>query len=97
MQLSQPLADISQLISDNVYALEQHMKNLNRENQSFEELKKNLFIPEVDIKKTYFDQPRTVCADLKCMKPYKVSCVTSLFETNPRFVLFLFIFFLGRK
>lgn len=72
MQLAQPLADISQLICDNVYALDQHMKRLNRENHSLADLKRNMFIPVIDIKETQFSEPRTVCADLKCTTTYTV-------------------------
>lgn len=77
MQLTQPLAEITQLICDNVYALEQHMKKLSRTNQSLDELKKNMFVPVIDIKATPFDQPRTVCADQKCTSTYAVSFVLS--------------------
>lgn len=73
MQLAKPLADISQVICDNVYALEQQMKKLNRENQSLNDLKKNMYIPVIDLKETYFNEPRTVCADLKCTTTYTVS------------------------
>lgn len=72
MQLAKPLADISEVIGNNMYAWEQQMKNLKRENQSLNELKKNMFIPVIDIRETHFDQPRTVCADLKCTTTYTV-------------------------
>lgn len=75
MQLSQPLADVTELIYEKVYALDQHVHRLNRENQSLDELKKSLYIPVIDIKETAFDQPRTVCSAAKCTKTYTVSFV----------------------
>lgn len=73
IQLAQPLADISQLIYDNMYGLEQQVNKLSRTNQSLDELKKNLYVPVVDLKETRFDQPRTVCTALKCCSTYTVS------------------------
>lgn len=72
MQLSKPLADISQAISDSVYEIDQHMKKLKRENQSLEELKTNMFIPVVDVRQELFNEPRTVCTSLKCAEVFTV-------------------------
>lgn len=78
MQIAQPLADITALISDNMYALEQQIKVLNREDQSLNDLKKNMFVPVIDLKETHFDKPRTVCTSLKCSKVYLVKFETFL-------------------
>lgn len=75
MQLTQPLADITNLICDKVYALEHHTRKLQTDNQSLEQLKQSLYVPLVDIDVTPFDKPRTVCADKKCTSQYTVGFV----------------------
>jgi GTP-binding protein EngB required for normal cell division len=72
VQLSQPLADISQLIHDNLRILEKHIGNLRMENQTLDELKKKLYIPIVDLEVTELTQPVTVCTALKCAVGVKV-------------------------
>lgn len=72
LQLTKPLADISQLIYDNLHAVDRQMQILTMENQSIEELSKNLSIPIVDIKETRFNKPRTVCTALNCSSVYMV-------------------------
>nr|XP_008197555.1 PREDICTED: uncharacterized protein LOC659539 isoform X2 [Tribolium castaneum] len=71
-QLSQPLADISQLIYDNIRILERHRRNLAMENQSLDELKKKLYIPTVKLEVTQLTQPVTVCTTPKCADVVKV-------------------------
>ncbi|XP_044271283.1 uncharacterized protein LOC123015565 [Tribolium madens] len=71
-QLSQPLADISQLIYDNIRILERHKRNLEMENQSLDDLKKKLYIPIVDLEVTQLTQPVTVCTTPKCADVVKV-------------------------
>ena len=71
--LSQPLADISQLIHDNLRILERHKQNLRVENQSLDELKKQLFIPVINLEVTQLTQPVTVCTSTKCADLVKVS------------------------
>lgn len=73
IQLSQPLADISQLICDNILALERHKMSLNMTNLSLSELKSKLYIPVIDIRQQAFERPRTVCASTSCCETYKVS------------------------
>ncbi|XP_063930985.1 uncharacterized protein LOC135143068 [Zophobas morio] len=70
--LSQPLADISQLIHDNLRILERHKQNLRVENQSLDELKKQLFIPVINLEVTQLTQPVTVCTSTKCADLVKV-------------------------
>lgn len=73
LQLSQPLAEIVQLIGDNIYELERHTKQLLTENQSLQELKQKLHMPVVDIRVKELPQPVTVCTSPKCSAIYKVS------------------------
>lgn len=70
--LSQPLAEISQLIFDNIRILERHQQNLQIENQSLDQLKKNLYIPILDLEVTQLTQPVTVCTSSKCVTTVKV-------------------------
>lgn len=49
MQLAQLLVDISKLIGNNQYALEQQVKKLEREKQSLNLLKSNMFTPNVNV------------------------------------------------
>ncbi|RZC34101.1 uncharacterized protein BDFB_010065 [Asbolus verrucosus] len=65
-QLSQPLADISQLIYDNIRILEKHKQNLNMENQSLDQLKKKMYIPIINLEVIQLTQPVTVCTSAKC-------------------------------
>ncbi|KAJ8933106.1 hypothetical protein NQ318_016879 [Aromia moschata] len=65
IQLAQPLAEITQLISDNLFALQRHEQHLNIDNTSLEELRKRLYIPIIDLDVTKLTQPATVCASSK--------------------------------
>ncbi|CAG9769511.1 unnamed protein product [Ceutorhynchus assimilis] len=73
LQLSQPLAEIVQLIGDNIYELDQHTKQLLVENQSLEQLKQKLHMPVIDIKAMELSQPVTVCTSPNCSAIYKVA------------------------
>jgi GTP-binding protein EngB required for normal cell division len=72
VQLSQPLADISQLIHDNIRILEKHKGNLRIENQSLDDLKKKMYIPVINLEVTQLTQPVTVCTSAKCADLVKV-------------------------
>ncbi|CAG9771299.1 unnamed protein product [Ceutorhynchus assimilis] len=71
-QLSQPMADIAQLVNDNIQILRNHQHNLDLERLSLAELRKKLYIPVIDLKVTSLTQPVTVCADISCCEVYKV-------------------------
>ncbi|KAK5640081.1 hypothetical protein RI129_010892 [Pyrocoelia pectoralis] len=72
VQLSQPLADIAQLIMDNIHTMERHKANLNQSNHSLTELKAKLFIPMINLRVIEMKQPTTVCTSPKCSTLYKV-------------------------
>lgn len=76
IQLAQPMADISELICNNLSQIERHKREINKKNQTIDQLKKNLYIPQVDIQQEEFTQPRTVCTSAKCRKIYQVSTNT---------------------
>ena len=72
-QLATPLAEISELIQDNLLQLDRHKMNLSVENQSLNELKQKLYIPCVDLEVKVLNQPITVCTNTKCAEVLKVS------------------------
>lgn len=72
LQMTKPLADISQLINDNIYVLERHQQNLSIEYGDINELKKQLYMPVIDLKVTDLPHPVTVCTTRKCCDIKKV-------------------------
>ncbi|XP_076266752.1 uncharacterized protein LOC143200242 isoform X2 [Rhynchophorus ferrugineus] len=70
--LSKPMADITQLVQDNILALQRHKRNMEFENNDLQELKAKLHIPSIELQVTRLTQPVTVCADIKCCELYKV-------------------------
>ncbi|XP_023311754.1 uncharacterized protein LOC111692176 [Anoplophora glabripennis] len=73
VQLSQPLAEISQLISDNLYALKKHKENLDLNSDTLDELRQKLYMPVIGLDVITLTQPVTVCASRKCAEIYKVN------------------------
>lgn len=71
-QLAKPLADVSELINDNINILERHEETLRLDNMNLNELKKQLFMPVVNLKTVQQTQPVTICASRKCAEIYKV-------------------------
>ncbi|XP_076266780.1 uncharacterized protein LOC143200248 [Rhynchophorus ferrugineus] len=71
-QLSKPMADITQLVQDNIMLLQRHNHNMDLETNSIQELKEKLYIPSIKLEVTKLDKPVTVCADIKCCELYKV-------------------------
>lgn len=77
IQLSRPLAEISQLISDNVFILQRHKEDLDMSSNTLDELKKKLYMPVIGLDVTELKQPVTVCTSTKCSEIYKV-CIPIL-------------------
>ncbi|XP_072391545.1 uncharacterized protein [Diabrotica undecimpunctata] len=71
-QLSQPLAEITQLIHHNMSVLERHNEILQNANASLEEMKNKLYVPVIALESTTLSQPVTVCAARKCCEVYTV-------------------------
>uniref|UniRef100_A0A6P7GGG3 Uncharacterized protein LOC114342245 n=1 Tax=Diabrotica virgifera virgifera TaxID=50390 RepID=A0A6P7GGG3_DIAVI len=71
-RLSQPLAEITQLIHHNMIVLKRHTELLENDNASLEELKNKLYIPVIGLESTILSQPVTVCAARKCCEVYTV-------------------------
>ena len=72
-QLTTPIAEVSALLQDNIRILDRHKKSLSEDDQTLEQLKKQLHIPCVDLKVKNLTQPVTVCTDAKCADVVKVT------------------------
>ncbi|CAF4944788.1 unnamed protein product, partial [Rotaria sp. Silwood1] len=71
MQLSTPIAQISQNIQLNIKLAQDRKKELAANELSINELKDKLNIPQVDLEPVSLDYPRTVCTQSKCTKVVK--------------------------
>ncbi|KAL1497317.1 hypothetical protein ABEB36_008299 [Hypothenemus hampei] len=71
--LSQPMADIVQLVQDNIQILTNRENDLNIDTESLEELKNKLYIPVIDLKVIKLTEPVTVCTDLECTETLLVA------------------------
>ncbi|XP_063922373.1 uncharacterized protein LOC135136857 isoform X2 [Zophobas morio] len=75
-QLATPIAEVSELIQDNIRVLDAHKKKMQQNDQTLEELKQQMHIPCVNIEVKELTQPVTVCTDPKCADIVKVNNVT---------------------
>ncbi|XP_076266775.1 uncharacterized protein LOC143200245 [Rhynchophorus ferrugineus] len=71
-QLSKPMADIAELVQDNIRVLERHEQDLSIQSGSVQDLKRKLYIPTIKLEVTKLNQPTTVCADIKCCDVYQI-------------------------
>ncbi|XP_049823906.1 uncharacterized protein LOC109608186 [Aethina tumida] len=76
-QLSQPMLDISQNIENNIRILERHKVKISETNKTVDELKRNLFMPVINLETTKLTQPVTVCSDKKCVEIIKIEGINS--------------------
>lgn len=76
--LSRPMAEIAQLIQDNIVILNKHNDNLRSSSNDVTELKKKLYIPFIDLIISKLDRPTTVCTTVGCSKLYQVSFTINL-------------------
>lgn len=79
LQLSQPIADIADLINDNIKVLERHNRAIQVDSMSIDDLKKNLYVPVINLRCKELSQPTTVCTASCCMETYTVSFLLSLY------------------
>ncbi|VEN38048.1 unnamed protein product [Callosobruchus maculatus] len=70
--LSKPLADIAQLIHQNMWVLERHRADLALHDQSLTQLRKKMYMPVVTLELEELPRPATVCTSRKCAELYKV-------------------------
>lgn len=72
VQLSQPLADIANLIQINIVQLERQKELLNLHAGDVQKLKDNLYVPVTNIRVEELDRPRTVCTGAQCCEVIRV-------------------------
>ncbi|KAJ3655992.1 hypothetical protein Zmor_015097 [Zophobas morio] len=82
-QLTTPIAEVSELIQDNIRVLDKHQKSLQQEDQTLDQLKDQLYIPCVDLEVKELNQPVTVCTEPKCTEIVKVNNVTLRLHKQP--------------
>ncbi|KAJ3655989.1 hypothetical protein Zmor_015094 [Zophobas morio] len=75
-QLTTPIAEVSELIQDNIRVLDKHQKSLQQEDQTLDQLKDQLYIPCVDLEVKELDEPVSVCTESSCTEIVKVNNVT---------------------
>ncbi|KRT81129.1 50S ribosome-binding GTPase [Oryctes borbonicus] len=72
LQLSQPLADIADLINDNIKTLEWQNQTMQRDSLSTFGLK-NLYVPVINLRCKELSQPITVCTAESCIEIYTIN------------------------
>ncbi|KAK4872826.1 hypothetical protein RN001_014855 [Aquatica leii] len=72
VQLSQPLAEIAELIQDNIRAADIHREKLKHTDTSLVKLRSQLYIPVINLKVVKLNQPTTVCTSSKCSEIYEI-------------------------
>ncbi|XP_074036372.1 uncharacterized protein [Leptinotarsa decemlineata] len=71
-QLTHPLVDIYQLISDNINSLGRHEACIRLDNQSLEQLASKMYIPIISMNITELKHPVTICTSRSCAELYLV-------------------------
>jgi GTPase SAR1 family protein len=66
VNLTKPIAEISQNIQANIARLEEHKQEIESSKESVEALKEKLYIPAIDLERKQLDYPRTVCTSTSC-------------------------------
>ncbi|KAI4461232.1 50s ribosome-binding gtpase [Holotrichia oblita] len=75
LQLSQPIADIADLINDNINVLEKHNRAIQADTMSIDDLKKNLYVPVINLRCKELTQPTTVCTATCCVEIYTINAI----------------------
>ncbi|GES75106.1 hypothetical protein GLOIN_2v1760573 [Rhizophagus clarus] len=70
--LSKPLAEIGQLIQTNIKLIKEQQNEIKNSDKTIEELKDQLYIPQVDIEPVSLEYPRTVCTSISCVKSVQI-------------------------
>lgn len=76
------MADIVQLVNDNIQLLKRRNRDLLDDTIGLEELKRKLYIPVIELNVTNLTKPVTVCTDVNCSELYPVSvfCTSTITE-----------------
>ncbi|GES75094.1 P-loop containing nucleoside triphosphate hydrolase [Rhizophagus clarus] len=70
--LSKPLAEIGQLIQTNIKLIKEQQNEIANSNQTIEELKDRLYIPQIDLEPVTLGYPRTVCTSISCVRSVQI-------------------------
>ncbi|PKY51376.1 hypothetical protein RhiirA4_446799 [Rhizophagus irregularis] len=70
--LSKPLAEIGQLIQTNIKLIKEQQNEIANSNQTIEELKDKLYIPQIDLEPVTLGHPRTVCTSIGCVESLQI-------------------------
>ncbi|CAB4492071.1 unnamed protein product [Rhizophagus irregularis] len=70
--LSKPLAEIGQLIQTNIKLIKEQQSEIANSNQTIEELKDQLYIPQIDLEPVTLGYPRTVCTSISCVRSLQI-------------------------
>ncbi|PKY30468.1 hypothetical protein RhiirB3_374463 [Rhizophagus irregularis] len=70
--LSKPLAEIGQLIQTNIKFIKEQQNEIKNSVKTIEELKENLYIPQIDLEPVTLGYPRTVCTSISCVESSQI-------------------------
>ncbi|PKC66902.1 hypothetical protein RhiirA1_379475 [Rhizophagus irregularis] len=70
--LSKPLAEIGQLIQTNIKLIKEQQNEIKNSAKTIEELKENLYIPQIDLEPVTLGYPRTVCTSISCVESLQI-------------------------
>ncbi|KAK9702688.1 hypothetical protein QE152_g29793 [Popillia japonica] len=70
VQFSRPLADVTDLINENIAALQRHSAYLEGRALAVAELEDNLYVPRIKLQLTELKHPITVCTSAQCCEVY---------------------------
>ena len=80
LTLAKPLADMTQIIQDNIAAINGRKDVIKELDEESMHLKKKLTIPITHYKRWYLEYPRTVCTGTNCVEIHK-SPISTISET----------------
>jgi GTPase SAR1 family protein len=73
VSVSQPIAEITQNIFENISVMRKHQIELNECADDIEKLKQKFYMPIVELEYKELKKPRTICAGPNCSKVYNVN------------------------
>ncbi|KAI4462504.1 50s ribosome-binding gtpase [Holotrichia oblita] len=76
LRLSIPLAEIAELIQDNIQRNNRFKDALSDKSKSIDDLKKYLMVPRIGLKVITLSYPMTVCTNQKCVDAIKIEDTT---------------------
>ncbi|CAG8546467.1 uncharacterized protein OCT59_002347 [Rhizophagus irregularis] len=76
MLLSKPLAEVGQLIQTNIKLIKEKQSEIENSDKTIEDLKDQLYIPQIDLEPIQLGYPRTVCTNGSCDRTLKINETT---------------------